>query len=165
MDGDPATVQVQDAARPGFVRRPSDVLRLLLAVLLLALGLALALLAEDAVATFEANVLTALGAFAGPVQTTLALAARLVADVLVLVGAGLLLALRQWRALGYLCLAALTGVAARASTALIERVEPASFAAAARHSGLTAPADAPQVGHLAGGRGGRHRARAVDEPH
>ncbi|MCU1450720.1 MAG: Undecaprenyl-diphosphatase [Acidimicrobiales bacterium] len=130
-------VTIDEPPRPRYVRRPEDLLRLVIGLVLLAFGTGFALLFQDAVLTFERDFFTALGGVSAHTRHDVSEVMRIALD-LVFWGAVLILLIRkQFRLAGYLLLAnILGGLVATGATNLLETLEPASFARLATQSDL-----------------------------
>ncbi len=129
MDGR-GDVEIVEPERAPYVRRPSDLLRLLLEFAALLIGLGIALLAQDAIISFNESLLQFVDGLGHARQHIIQDSVGAFIAAVVLVAIIVLLLLRRWRALGYLVLA---DVVAECGSILmakaVHHLEPRTFAA------------------------------------
>src|SRR5437016_4029437 len=121
-------VTIEEPPRPRYVRRPEDLLRLVVALVLVVLGTAVAILFQDAVVTFENDVFAAIGGVSAHTRHDIAGHMRDAADWIGDIALVVLLVRRRFRLAGYLILASFIGhVAASSATSILRDIEPGSF--------------------------------------
>src|SRR5436305_3708854 len=109
-------VTIEEPPRPRYVRRPEDLLRLVIALVLVVVGTAIAILFQDAVVTFENDVFTAIGGVSAHARHDIAGQMRDAADWIANIALVVLLVRRRFRLAGYLILASIIGHVAAATT-------------------------------------------------
>ena len=127
-----------------YARRPTDLLRLVVAGCALLLAVVTTLVLEQTITSFEANVLDLTGRTPARVAEVFVGAVQVAVVALPLIGALVLIGSRRLRALGYAALA--VAVAAGLDFLLSEwfaRIEPAAYAAAGRASSWLGPTHFP----------------------
>jgi glycosyltransferase 2 family protein len=128
-------VTIEEPPRPRYVRRPEDLLRLVVALILVVAGTAIAILFQDAVVTFENDVFKAIGGVSAQTRHEIAGGMRSSADIVGDVAFVVLIVRRRFRLAAYLVLASFVGhVVASTTTSVLRDIEPGSFSQVARQS-------------------------------
>jgi uncharacterized membrane protein YbhN (UPF0104 family)/tRNA A-37 threonylcarbamoyl transferase component Bud32/diacylglycerol kinase len=134
-----------------YTRSPSDLLRLIIAMVVVAIGVALTTGAREVIGGLERDVLVLFDGLPGALDRFVVGVIQLVAIAAPVTAAITLVALRRWRTLG------LSAVALTAAIALysaieqaVDRIHPAAHDAAGRASGWVADAAYPGSAYLAG---------------
>jgi uncharacterized protein (TIRG00374 family) len=126
----PLDVEIVEPERAPYVRRPSDLLRLLIGIGALLVGLLIALVAQDAIVSFNESLLRFVGGLGRTRQHIIQDGVGALIGAVVLVAILVLVLLRHWRALIYLVLADV--VAERGSVLMahaVRHLEPRTFSA------------------------------------
>jgi glycosyltransferase 2 family protein len=129
-DGGLDDVEIVEPERAPYVRRPSDLLRLLIGLGALLVGLLIALLAQDAIVSFNASLLRFVDGIGRTRQHIIQDGVGAFVAAVVLVAILVLILLRHWRALVYLVVADV--VAERGSVLMahgVHHLEPRTFSA------------------------------------
>jgi undecaprenyl-diphosphatase len=130
--GTALAVDIEEPDRPDYVRRPSDLLRIVIGVVVLLFGLLLVTFAPDSVTSFQRSVFAFFNDLGDTAHTVIRDIVGVFDNTVIFAALILLLFLRRWRAAGYLVLANILGsnlgeLIARG----IHHLDPASFDATA----------------------------------
>ena len=123
-------IEIVEPERAPYVRRPSDLLRLLIGLGALLVGLLIALLAQDAIVSFNESLLRFVDGIGRTRQHIIQDGVGAFVAAVVLVAILVLILLRHWRALVYLVVADV--VAERGSVLMahgVHHLEPRTFSA------------------------------------
>ena len=134
-----------------YTRSPSDLLRLIIALVVLAIGVALTTGAREVIGGLEHDVLVLFDGLPGALDRFVVGVIQLVAIAAPVAAAITLVALRRWRTLGLAGLALAVAVALySAIEQAVDRIHPAAHDAAGRASSWVADAAYPGSAYLAG---------------